>query len=322
MSKRIIKFIGILVFCFALSLVYQNAQAQTDAETLQPASPGEATKIGDLGSYFDEYSSYMQLTTALHSSETMHVPDMHIGGQDKGGVTFFNGTIINETTDPDTGANQPVTFGDRVRIDDYIYRDQPGTANDNRPVLFGDSVSPALDDINSLGDSERRWQYLYVSDNIYGSDIIHEENLSVTNNPTANYILSYAGNNRFAWVSVADAIDSARSSGDTVAGDTIETHHHDGSSTTTINARIEDGRTDTIAACAGAYTNVATVTFSTPYTNASSYSVTATYAPTSNPTAGQVTRPILVRKNAGTGFNLWACYDYSEYRINWHAVGN
>ena len=201
MSKT--KFFGLIVVVSGILLATASIQAATDTEVLQPAAPGEAIKIGDLGSYFDEYSTYMQLSTALHSDQTSWWPDIHIGGQGVGGVTFFNGTIVNSTTNPETGADQPVTFGDKVRIDDYIYRNAPGTA-DKMPVLIGDGLSPALDDINALGEADRRWQYLYVSDNIYGENIIHEDNLSVTNDSTANYYLGSAGNNEFTWLKVSD----------------------------------------------------------------------------------------------------------------------
>jgi len=43
-----------------------------------------------------------------------------IGQQGSGGVTFFNGTIVNQTTTD--GADNPVTFGDNVRIDGAIQR--------------------------------------------------------------------------------------------------------------------------------------------------------------------------------------------------------
>ncbi|NQU99423.1 MAG: hypothetical protein HQ538_01685 [Parcubacteria group bacterium] len=227
MSKT--KIFGIVAILASILLVSPSAQAASDTEALQPVAPAEAIKIGDLGSYFDEYSSYMQLDTALHSSETMHIPDVHIGGQGVGGVTFFNGTIVNETTD-ENGGNLAVTFGDTVRIDDYIYRNAPGAA-DEMPVLIGDGLSPALDDSNALGESDRRWQYLYVSDNIDGDDVVHEDNLSVTNTPTTNQILSYAGSNRFTWVDAVSALGSTttRSDGsDAEDGDVLTGEDSDG----------------------------------------------------------------------------------------------
>lgn len=344
---RLIKFVGVLIFCFALAAVYQNVQAQTDAEALQPASPAEATKIGDLGSYFDEYSSYMQLNTALHSSETMHLPDVHIGGQGVGGVTFFNGTIVNETTNPETGGDQPVTFGDNVRIDGYMFRNAPGGA-DGMPLLSGDDFVPALDDMNSLGEEDRRWQYLYVSDNIYGSDIIHEGNLSVTNSPTENYFLGYAGNNRFTWLdvsdydtignlscsdgeivvydssttswvcsSVADAIDGAIAGGDTIDATTIETHHHAGgsSSSTTINARIEHGNITVTNVQSGAceaggnFAELGDATFDSTY-DEDHLTITATFDMDATPAAGQSNHHIEIVKDCTVS---GACSGFTAY---------
>ncbi len=353
MSKT--KIFGVVLFSLVLLFTFSLAQAATDAEELQPAAPGEATKIGDLGHYFDEYSSYLQLDTALHSSETMHLPDVHIGGQGVGGVTFFNGTIVNETTDPETGADQPVTFGDKVRIDDYIYRNDPG-AVDKMPVLIGDGLSPALDAANSLGEAERRWQYLYVSDNIYGDDLINENNLSVTNDPTANYVLSYAGDNRFTWTSntlnalscfngqivvydsattswvcsdLGDAISDAIDGGDTIissSSTTIETHHHDGSSSTTINAHVVDGTTTLIPVCnTGTYVAANSITINLESGEAFSdtnYTVTATYETATTPTAAMQSRsPIIVDKISGSRFIIYTCLGDASY-VNWHAFGD
>ena len=58
-------------------------------------------------------------------NETVRFPSIYVGSQGIGGVTFFNGTIINNTTDVDTGAEIPVTFGDDVRIDGVLVRHPP-----------------------------------------------------------------------------------------------------------------------------------------------------------------------------------------------------
>lgn len=232
MSKmKFVKFFGIFVLCLAFTAVYHNSYAATDTEELQPAAPAEAVKVGDVGRYLDEYNSYMELNTSLHSSETAHFPDIHIGEQLVGGVTYFNGTIANITTDPASGTDMPITVGDDLRVDGRIWRginrhpddglpvivdddmilkggiwggDNKGTASGDAALKIYDTMIPGLDDTNNLGSSSRRWQELYVSDNILGGNIIHEDNLSVTNSATANYYLGYAGNNRFVWNDVAD----------------------------------------------------------------------------------------------------------------------
>ncbi len=62
-----------------------------------------------------------------------------IGQQGTGGVTFFNGTIVNETT-TDEGADIPVTFGDNVRIDGELWRGENSGPGDNMPVKINDDL--------------------------------------------------------------------------------------------------------------------------------------------------------------------------------------
>ncbi|MFH2105067.1 MAG: hypothetical protein ABII72_02410, partial [Parcubacteria group bacterium] len=61
---------------------------------------------------------------------------VHIGSQGIGGVTYFNGSIVNSTTG-DNGSDNPVTFGDSVRIDGAIMR---GTSDQSMPVRIGDDL--------------------------------------------------------------------------------------------------------------------------------------------------------------------------------------
>ncbi|OGY85352.1 MAG: hypothetical protein A3F54_02985 [Candidatus Kerfeldbacteria bacterium RIFCSPHIGHO2_12_FULL_48_17] len=61
-----------------------------------------------------------------------------IGQQGTGGVTFFNGTIVNSTVNDD-GSSIPVTFGDDVRVDGAISRGD-GSDDEELPVKFGDDV--------------------------------------------------------------------------------------------------------------------------------------------------------------------------------------
>src|SRR3989339_1004745 len=107
-----------LTFCLTLLFVGGFVYAEdTATSVLQPAS---ASKIGDLGHYIDEYNSYISTNTAWHFDETAHFPDVHIGEQGVGGVTFFNGTIINKTTNSNGGST--VTFGGDDGINDGIWR--------------------------------------------------------------------------------------------------------------------------------------------------------------------------------------------------------
>jgi len=61
-----------------------------------------------------------------------------VGEQGVGGVTFFNGTIVNETTAND-GSNNPVTFGDDVRIDGRVWRGETAGAGDGKPFVINDN---------------------------------------------------------------------------------------------------------------------------------------------------------------------------------------
>lgn len=64
-----------------------------------------------------------------------------VGKQVTGGVTYFNGTILNNTTT--SGADNPVTFGDNVRIDGRVYRGAvPGTS-DTKPFIINDNAQIA-----------------------------------------------------------------------------------------------------------------------------------------------------------------------------------
>ena len=91
-------------------------------------------------------------------TETVIVPSIKVGAQGVGGVTFFNGTIVNSTTN--SGANNPVTFGDDVRIDGQIYRTEVGGAN---PLKLADSIRPQTTNAYDLGSSTYRFKDGYFA---------------------------------------------------------------------------------------------------------------------------------------------------------------
>jgi hypothetical protein len=70
---------------------------------------------------------------------TLAVGSLHVGSQGTGGVTYFNGTIINNTTGTG-GANNPVTFGDNIRIDGRIYRGATAGPTDSLPFIINDNA--------------------------------------------------------------------------------------------------------------------------------------------------------------------------------------
>lgn len=71
--------------------------------------------------------------------DALQVNSLKVGQQGIGGVTFFNGTIINETTG-DNDADNPVTFGDNVRIDGRVYRGATAGTSDNQPFIIDDNA--------------------------------------------------------------------------------------------------------------------------------------------------------------------------------------
>ncbi|MFC1721745.1 hypothetical protein ACFL0Z_02420 [Patescibacteria group bacterium] len=82
-----------------------------------------------------------------------------IGEQGEGGVTFYNGTIVNNTTDSD-GNENPVTVGDKMRIDSTIFRMEEGGTY---PVQFGDSIVPTINNTYNIGTSTFKWKDLHLS---------------------------------------------------------------------------------------------------------------------------------------------------------------
>lgn len=99
-------------------------------------------------------------------NSTGRFDSVYIGKQATGGVTFFNGTIINNTTSSDDAAGEaeagnPVTFGDDVRIDGAIWR---STANDG-----GTSPVKVYDDMTVNGNITG--DYIYSDNLVYGQNV-------------------------------------------------------------------------------------------------------------------------------------------------------
>jgi len=77
----------IAIFVFLGALAWAGAAGATTAEVLQPTSDG-----------------------------VLRVSSLHVGGEGIGGVTYFNGSIVN------IGENVPVTIADDLRVDGVITR--------------------------------------------------------------------------------------------------------------------------------------------------------------------------------------------------------
>ena len=115
---------------------------------LAMASIASASSIDQL----QPASSAGKPASDIEYTDTVIFPSIKVGAQGVGGVTFFNGTIVNATTG-DNDVDNPVTFGDNVRIDGRVYRgatagpddDMSFTINDNL-VLDGSKSSVNLKD--------------------------------------------------------------------------------------------------------------------------------------------------------------------------------
>ena len=162
-------------------------------------------------------------------TEDIVVPSLRVGSQGVGGVTFFNGTIINTTTDTETEADMPVTFGDNVRIDGTIYRTEEGGDN---PIKVADSIRPSLDGTNSLGTSDYRFKDGYFSGTVTmaglaGEGIVEESNLADDSVTSAKigYLAVEAGN------LAKDSVTSGKIADATITGSDI-----DSSADVTVNS--------------------------------------------------------------------------------------
>ncbi|MBU0706758.1 hypothetical protein KKG41_00085 [Patescibacteria group bacterium] len=97
---------------------------------------------------------------------TMIFDSIKVGAQGVGGVTFFNGTIVNNTTND--SVDNPVTFGDNVRIDGRIYRGATAGTSDTMPFIVNDNMEIA--GTLSVGN--------ITTTGLTGSGIISSDNLA------------------------------------------------------------------------------------------------------------------------------------------------
>jgi len=160
MKNMKIKVLGTLVFVFGITLAVVGVASASQADTLQPAS---------VITYDEE----------VVVNDTIRVDSAYIGQQDVGGVTFFNGTIVNSTTGTDD-ADNPVTFGDDVRIDGQIYRTEVGGDN---PLKLADSIRPQTTNVYDLGTTDLQMKDGYFAGTVNvgalgGTGVVSSANLA------------------------------------------------------------------------------------------------------------------------------------------------
>lgn len=112
------------------------------------------------------------------------VQSIKVGEQGVGGVTFFNGTIVNQTV-TDEGGDIPVTFGDNVRIDGEIYRSEVGG---DYPIKVADTIMPTTNNTYSLGTSDHQFK-----DGYFSGDLAVGDALSATGATTLGSTLTVTG---------------------------------------------------------------------------------------------------------------------------------
>ena len=202
-------------------------------------------------------------------TDAIAVPSLKVGSQGSGGVTFFNGTIVNETTDSE-GNGIPITFGDDVRIDGTIYRGATAGPGDSYPLKL-------YDDVIVYGDLTVNGSSPFISSLSAGS------NVSVTNN------------NDGTWTIAATDTDTDT---DTLAGLSCSTNQvakYNGSAWACAEDVDTDTDTDTD-------TNTGTLSFFISGQLSSGYgpNLDGTYLSGWKPTSGQTLAPQKVTINAQT----------------------
>ncbi|MBU1178045.1 tail fiber domain-containing protein [Patescibacteria group bacterium] len=189
------------------------------------------------------YYERLRVNSSIHVADSSYYPrGVHLGSIDgTGGVIFTNGSIINASD-----GSVPVTFGDDVRIDGRIWRGPSagpgdsfpvkiyddlrvdgqiwagrsrGNTADGQSIVIADTVRPALDNINDFGSPGFRMRDGFFSgsvnmSNLGGANVVHEDNLSTTNDPQAGYVLAYDSDNRFQWVRASTSSSGTLSDND------------------------------------------------------------------------------------------------------------
>lgn len=81
--------------------------------------------------------------TSLLNKGTVEVDSIKVGKQGVGGVTFFNGSIVNSTTT--NGVGNPITIADDARIDGRVWRgdNAGGGLGDSKPFIINDDAQVA-----------------------------------------------------------------------------------------------------------------------------------------------------------------------------------
>jgi len=167
----------VLAFSFLILSFFTNTAFASTADILQPASN-------------------IVYNENLTVNGTANIRDIRIGDPSVGGVTIFNGSIINE--------GGPVVIADDFRVDGMIWRGPSRGTSDSMGLKFADSLWPGLTNANDLGSSDLEWKDGYFAGTLHAGDIqgdhiINTKEIDTTNDPTSGQVLSYNGSD-LIWV--------------------------------------------------------------------------------------------------------------------------
>ncbi len=102
---------------------------------------------------------------------TTFFESIRVGLPGVGGVTFFNGSVLNESG--------PFVIADELRVDGAIFRVERGGSN---AVKIADSIIPESNNVYDLGSASNKWKSIYAGsvtvNSLVGTGIINGENIA------------------------------------------------------------------------------------------------------------------------------------------------
>lgn len=137
------KILGLFVIMLGVFLFTGIASADT-ASMLQPA-----------GIVYDE---------GLTINGELRATSLRIGQKYVGGVTYLNGTILND------GPDVPVTIGDELRVDGQIWGGLHKGNEKDQGLKIADTILPGETNLNDIGSSRYKWKNLYLSGMLQGEN--------------------------------------------------------------------------------------------------------------------------------------------------------
>ncbi|MFH2105054.1 MAG: hypothetical protein ABII72_02340 [Parcubacteria group bacterium] len=156
--KMLTKILGTLVMTLGVFAVAGVVSA-APADVIQPAS---------VITYNEE----------VVVNSTLRTDSIVIGSAEAGvgGVTFFNGSIVNNSVDEDGASTIAVTLADDVRIDGLLYRTEIGGDD---PLKLADTIRPQPTATYDLGTAANEFRSAYFSGTV-NTAALSAETLALT----------------------------------------------------------------------------------------------------------------------------------------------